>query len=75
MWQIFKYYYEAILQKLGVEHQTTVPYTSAYNGKSEWMHCTIMGGVRAMCSVPNSPKPMGEFIMAVFHIATHPPDP
>ncbi len=38
--------FEAMLQQQGIEHQTTAPYTSAQNGKSQHMHQTIMGQAR-----------------------------
>src|SRR6266481_9094186 len=38
--------FKAMLQQQGIEHQTTAPYTSAQNGKSQHMHQTIMGQAR-----------------------------
>jgi transposase InsO family protein len=35
--------YKAILRREGVTHQTSAPYTSAQNGRSERLHRTIMG--------------------------------
>jgi len=61
--------YETMLQKQGVEHQTTAPYTSVHNGKLEWMHHTIMGCARAMRS--DAPNLWGECIMAAFYLAQH----
>ena len=36
------------LQNEGIRHQTTAPYTSAENGKSECLHRTIMNRVHSM---------------------------
>ena len=65
--------YEAILRRQ-VEHQTTAPYTSAHNRKSERMHHTIMGRARAMHSDAKLPPNMwGECVMTAFYLAQHTP--
>jgi transposase InsO family protein len=66
--------YESTLQREGVEHQTTAPYTSAHNGRSERLHRTIMGRVRAMrLDAKLPPKLWGECAIAAFYLAQRTP--
>src|SRR6266481_3490072 len=66
--------FEAMLQQQGIEHQTTAPYTSAQNGKSERMHQTIMGQARAMRSDAKLPPTLwGECSMVALYQAQHTP--
>ena len=62
--------YESALQREGVEHQAAAPYTSTHNGRSEHLHCTIMGHVQAMWSDAKFPPNLwGECAIAAFYLA------
>lgn len=39
----------------GIEHHTTVPHTSAHNGRAECLHKTIIGKGHSMCISCNAP--------------------
>jgi hypothetical protein len=55
-------------------HQTTAPYTSAQNGKSEHLHRTIMGRARAMRSDAGLPPNLwAECALAAFYLAQRTP--
>ena len=66
--------YESMLKEEGIKHQTTAPYTSAQNGKSERLHRTIMGHARAMRLDADLPPSMwGECTIAAFYLAQRTP--
>jgi Integrase core domain len=66
--------YKAILRREGVMHQTSAPYTSAQNGRSECLHWTIMGRARAMRSDAKLlPNLWAECAMAAFYLAQRTP--
>src|SRR5882672_6724284 len=58
----------------GIRHQTTVPYTSAENGKSEHLHRTIMNCTRAIRADSKLPPNMwGEAVKAASYLKNHTP--
>lgn len=66
--------YESALRREGVKHQMTAPYTSAHNGRSECLHRTIMGRVRAMrLDAKLPPNLWGECAIAAFYLAQRTP--
>lgn len=66
--------YESALRREGVKHQMTAPYTSAHNGRSERLHRTIMGRVRAMrLDAKLPPNLWGECAIAAFYLAQRTP--
>ena len=66
--------YESMLKREGITHQTTAPYTSVQNGKSERLHRTIMGRARAMhLDAKLPPNLWGECAIAAFYLAQRTP--
>lgn len=59
---------ETWCQSLGINHQRTAPYTSAQNGRVEWLHRTISGKARTMCLACNAP---GSFWDEFFQTAAY----
>ena len=45
--------FEEYLQNQGITHQITAPYTSAQNGKAEWLHQTLFNHAWAIMTEKN----------------------
>ena len=53
----------------GICHLFTVPYTSAYNGRAECLHCTLFDKARSMLSACNTSANMwDEFCATAAHV-------
>ena len=58
----------------GTQHQFTVPYTSAQNGRVERVHRTLMGKARAMRSYANVPvNRWDEFVLTACYLMNRTP--
>ena len=66
--------FEAYLQRQGIQHQVTAPYTSAQNGKAEQLHQTLFNRACAIMSENNFPQKLwGECICTAAYIQDHIP--
>ena len=66
--------FEGYLQWQGINHQVTAPYTSAKNGKAEWLHRTLFNRAQAIMSENKFPgKLCGECVCTAAYLRDHTP--
>ena len=66
--------FKMYLQNQGITHQVTTPYTSAQNGKAEWLHWTFFNRAWAIMSENNFPPRLwGECILTMAYLKDRTP--